>query len=161
MKIISGGQTGADRAALDVAIALEFDYGGAIPSSRRTEDGTLPERYDKMTELKTRSYPMRTEKNVADSDATIIFTSKKIGAGSALTIKFAEKHRKPYLHINLSKMTDEEAAEALRVWLREVTPAVLNVAGSRKSSAPGIYGRVYRILKEVFMKWCYDFANIC
>jgi Circularly permutated YpsA SLOG family len=102
-KIISGGQTGADREGTDAAIALRIDYGGSIPRGRRTEDGVLPERYSKIVELKTTSYPARTEKNVTDSDCTVMFTYNNVGAGSALTPKLAGKHNKPCLHINLKE----------------------------------------------------------
>ncbi|HAM49149.1 MAG TPA: hypothetical protein DCP92_00040 [Nitrospiraceae bacterium] len=148
IKIISGGQTGADRAGLDAAIDLRIDYGGAIPQGRRTEDGTLPERYNKMTELKTKSHPLRTENNVVDSNATLIFTFKKMGTGSALTLRLAQKHHKPCLHIDLSKYSDQEAIRMVMKWLSEVQPAILNIAGSRES-ASGIYGRVFNILKGV------------
>ncbi len=148
-KIISGGQTGADRAGLDAAIDLEIDYGGSITKGRRTEDGTLPERYDKITELETTSYPARTEKNVVDSDATVIFTYTEIGAGSALTVELAKNHNKPHLHINLENMRNGDAIKDVSEWLDKVKPTVLNVAGSRESGANGIYNRVYGILKAV------------
>ena len=147
-KIISGGQTGSDR-GIDAAIDLGLDYGGSIPKGRITEDGTLPERYDKIIELKSKSYPVRTEKNVADSDASLIFTFNKMGSGSALTVKMAEKHHKPYLHINLEMKTDNEAVRMILEWLDKTKPQTLNIAGSRESSALGIYSRVYNILKEV------------
>src|ERR1039458_2512429 len=78
-KIISGWQTGANIAGIDAAIALGIDYGGSLPSGRRTEDGHLPMKYNKMNEVKSRHYQVRTEKNVMDSDATLIFTYNKIG----------------------------------------------------------------------------------
>lgn len=149
MKIISGGQTGADRAGIDVAIKLGFDYGGAIPKGRRTEDGTLPERYDRITELTTKDYKVRTEKNVVDSNATLIFTYDKMGAGSALTVKLAKKHKKPYLHINMEKKSDSEAATEISEWLNNMCPNILNVAGSRESTSAGIYNRVFNILINV------------
>ena len=148
-KIISGGQTGADIAGIDAALSLGIDYGGSIPKGRRTEDGTLPEKYNKIIELETTSYPVRTEKNVVDSDATLIFTYNKMGSGSALTIKLAKKHKKPFLHINIEKTSDMEAVKKVFQWLDKVKPLVLNLAGSRESSAQGIYNRVYEILKEV------------
>lgn len=148
-KIISGGQTGADIAGIDTALELGIEYGGSIPKGRRTEEGTLPERYDKIIELETTSYPIRTEKNVVDADATLILTYNKMGSGSALTIKLAKKHKKPYLHINLEKKQDTEAIQEVREWLTKVKPNVLNVAGSRESTSKGIYSRTYKILKEV------------
>lgn len=150
IKIISGGQTGADRAALDVAMGLRLDYGGAIPKGRRTEEGALPPEYEKMTELKSMSYAVRTKKNVMDSDATVIITMDHIGRGSALTIRLAQRHKKPFLHIDLSTYSDNEAKNKIKEWLKDVRPNVLNVAGSRESKAQGIYSMVYAILKAVF-----------
>lgn len=148
IKIISGGQTGADRAALDVAMGLRLDYGGAIPKGRRTEDEALPPEYEKMTELESKSYAVRTKKNVMDSDATVILTMGHTGKGSALTIKLAQKHHKPLLHIDLAESLDSEAMKIIKAWLEDVRPAVLNVAGSRESKAQGIYARVYAVLRD-------------
>ena len=148
MKIISGGQTGADIAGIDAAIDLGIDYGGSIPKGRRTEDGILANKYDKIIELKTTSYPVRTEKNIVDSNATLIFTYDKMGSGSALTVKLVLKHSKPCLHINLSQKNDSEAVKEVSEWLYNVKPAVLNVAGSRESTSPGIYSRVYNIMEK-------------
>ena len=148
-KIISGGQTGADRAGLDAAIDLGMDYGGSIPKGRRTEDGALPERYSNIIELDTTSYPARTEKNLMDSDATIIFTYTEMGSGSVLTIELAKKHNEPYLHINLEDKRNGDAIREVSEWLDRVKPEVLNVAGSRESGAEGIYNRVYGIMKAV------------
>lgn len=148
-KLISGGQTGADRAGLDVAIALGIAYGGSIPSGRRTEDGHLPARYERMTELGSRHYQVRTEKNVIDADATLLFTGKKVGSGSALTKKVAEKYHKALLHINLGKKTDAEAVAEIIPWLEETRPGVLNIAGSREAEAGGVYDRVCAVLTQV------------
>ena len=102
-KIISGGQTGADQAGLDVAIELSIPHGGWIPKGRKTENGILPAKY-KLTEMNSTSYPKRTEKNVLDSDGTVIFTTGSLTGGSALTRKFANKHNRPVLRINFAKM---------------------------------------------------------
>jgi len=85
-KIISGGQTGADRAALDFAIGFDIPHGGWIPKGRKTEDGVLPDKY-KLKEMPTASYPKRTEKNVLDSDGTLILSHGKLTGGSALTVR--------------------------------------------------------------------------
>ncbi|MDA8083040.1 MAG: putative molybdenum carrier protein [Nitrospiraceae bacterium] len=148
-KIITGGQTGADRAGLDAAIELGIPYGGSIPSGRRTEDGHLPMKYQGMTETRSRHYQVRTEKNVVDSDATLLFTGRKIGSGSALTRKAAEKHHKAFLHINLDKKTDDEIIDEVSQWLDDTKPAVLNIAGSRETEYEGIHGRVCGILKRI------------
>ena len=101
-KIISGGQTGADRAALDVAIELNIPHGGWIPKGRKTEDGLLPDKYQ-LKEMSTASYPKRTEKNVIDADGTLILTHGKLSGGSALTVKIAMKHGRPYLDVHVLK----------------------------------------------------------
>ena len=93
-KIISGGQTGADRAALDVAIELGISHGGWIPKGRKTERGPLPAKYQ-LTEMPTDSYPKRTEQNVVDSDGTLIISHGELTGGSDYTRMMAAKHGKP------------------------------------------------------------------
>jgi len=150
VKIISGGQTGADRAALDVAIELGIDYGGSIPKDRLAEDGPIDlEKYPCLTELEKGKYLARTRKNVEDADATLAFTIGKLTGGTRKTIEFAKEYEKSYLHINLKKLTDAEAIKSIRGWLNNKTPAVLNVAGSKESTVPGIYARVHDVLKAV------------
>jgi hypothetical protein len=104
-KIFSGGKTGDDRAALDVAIKFNILHGGWIPKGRLTEDGPLPDKYQ-LQEMSTTSYPKRTEQNVIDSDGTVIFTHGSLKGGSKLTQKLASKHDKPCLHINLNEIPD-------------------------------------------------------
>ena len=100
-KIISGGQTGADRAALDVALKLGIRHGGWIPKGRIAEDGPLPEKY-KLQEMPTDSYEARTEKNVQDSDGTLIIARGKLTGGTDYTRKMTLKHKKQLLGIDLS-----------------------------------------------------------
>ncbi len=95
-KIISGGQTGADRAALDVAIKLEIPHGGWIPKGRIAEDGPLPEKYQ-LKEMSSPNYKIRTEQNVIDSDGPLIISHDDLTGGSAVTQKFAKKHKKIFL----------------------------------------------------------------
>lgn len=152
IKIISGGQTGADRAALDAAIELGMDYGGSIPKGRLAEDGMLDLRYDKMTELKSYNYDARTKKNVIDSDATLIFTMGAIGDGTTYTMEVAQKYNRPFLHIDLLDETDREAVKIVKKWIKKIRPNILNVAGSRESTSRGIYEKVFKILKEVLME---------
>lgn len=149
LKLISGGQTGADRAALDVAIELGMDYGGAVPKGRLAEDGTLDAKYKKMAELDAPDYDVRTEKNVTDADATLIFTYGIIGGGSALTIEIAKKYKKPFLHVDFNTLSEDESVKRIKGWLNKIKPPVLNVAGSRESTSKGIYEKVYRVLKSV------------
>ena len=94
-KIISGGQTGADQAGLDAAIELGIPHGGWIPKGRKTEEGPLPAKY-KLKEMKTTSYPKRTEKNILDSGGTVIFTFGKLTGGSELTRKFCRKGNRAF-----------------------------------------------------------------
>ena len=112
-KIISGGQTGADQAALDFAIEHDIPHGGWIPKGRQTETGILPDKY-KLDEMPTASYPKRTERNILDSDGTLIFSRGKLTGGSALTRKLAKQYGKPWVHVDLAKMDEAEAAHSIK-----------------------------------------------
>jgi Circularly permutated YpsA SLOG family/Domain of unknown function (DUF6794) len=147
-KIISGGQTGADQAALDAAIELGIPHGGWIPKRRLTERGHLSETY-KLKEMPTASYPKRTEQNVLDSDATLIISHGKLTGGSALTKKLADKHHRPCLHIDLDATNPFAAVKAINYWLAKHPIEVLNVAGPRLSKDPRIYDEVKKILSSV------------
>ncbi len=116
IKIISGGQTGADQAALDVALELGFDHGGSIPKSRLTEAGPLDTKYDKMTELESRSYRQRTEKNVLDSDGTLIFTIDKPKGGTAFTEKCALKYGKPCYTADFDEEEISDTVQFISRW---------------------------------------------
>jgi len=150
VRIISGGQTGADRAGLDFAIEHDIPHGGWCPKGRRAEDGQVPDRYN-VKEMPTSGYPPRTEQNVVDSDGTMIVTkSGKMTTGSALTEKLARKHKKPCLHVALEEMEKAGApATGLLVaeWLAKNDIRVLNVAGSRESTTPGIHDVTVRLLE--------------
>lgn len=147
-KIVSGGQTGVDRAALDAALQLGIPCGGWCPKGRRAEDGPIDVRYP-LKETYSASYRIRTEKNVRESDGTLIFTWRKPKGGTALTIRFAQKYKKPYLIVDLSEGGDPETA---RKWLEVKQIKVLNIAGLRESECPGIYHRTVQFLPEVFDK---------
>ncbi len=147
-KIISGGQTGADRAGLDAAMDCGLEHGGWIPRGRRTEKGRLPDRY-RLRETESFSYPERTLKNVLAADGTVLFTRGRPTGGSALTLAVARKHLRPVLHINLSRYDRHAAAVALYEWLAENRIRTLNVAGSRESKDPGIYSEVYGVITMV------------
>ncbi len=150
MKIISGGQTGSDRAALDAAIESGVEYGGSIPKGRLAEDGKIdPIKYASLTELESDSYLVRTRKNVEDADATLAFTDGALTGGTQKTIEFAEEFRKPYLHINFQAMSADDAVAEITGWLNMIHPKVLNVAGPRESGSPGIYSKVYEVFKMV------------
>ncbi len=147
-KIISGGQTGADRAALDTAIKFNITHGGWVPLGRCAEDGVLPDRY-LMDEMPTDSYPKRTEQNVKDAQATLIITRGPLTGGSLLTKKLATRHNKPCTHINLATVDEFEAAVILNSFILDYTVEILNVAGPRASHDPGIYRDVKAILETM------------
>lgn len=149
-KIISGGQTGADRAALDVAIKHKILHGGWVPEGRLAEDGPIPDKY-KLQEMPTSSYSKRTEQNVIDSDGTLIISHGRLTGGSAYTGKMVNKHSKPWLHIDLQKTKAFDASFNIYNWIHENKIETLNVAGPRTSKDPKIYSRVKSILEEVLL----------
>jgi len=132
--IISGGQTGVDRGALDAALRLGIEHGGWCPKGRLAEDGCIPPLYQ-LRETTSAEYPQRTERNVIDSDGTLILYRSRMYGGTRLTHRLTRKHAKPSLRVDLS---DDPDAGAVRSWLAERGIEVLNVAGPRESSAPGI-----------------------
>lgn len=147
-KIISGGQTGADRAALDVAIKMDIPHGGWIPKGRLTEEGPLPKKYN-LKEMPTESYPDRTEQNVIDSDGTLIIVRGKLTGGSDYTRMMTLKHKKQLLGIDLNQIDHYDAASLIVSWIKIQRIQVLNVAGPRASKDPNIYGDVLKILESV------------
>lgn len=144
-RILSGGQTGVDRAAFDVALERGLPCGGACPAGRRAEDGRIPERYP-VTELSGAGYPERTERNVLDADATLILTRGPVTGGTRLTADLARRHGRPFLVVDLA--TDPDPAEAGH-WLRERAVQTLNVAGPRESGAPGIHAQAAAYLRAL------------
>ncbi len=149
-KIVSGGQTGADRAALDVAIHLNIPHGGWVPKGRRAEDGRVPDHYQ-LKEMSTASYPERTEANVVDSGGTLILTHGRPKGGSRLTVELARKHRKPHLHIDLDVLRGDDRLYAVVNWLAANRIEVLNVAGSRAGEDEEIYDAVVEILNNALL----------
>jgi len=157
-KIVSGGQTGADRGGLDAAIHCKIPHGGWCPQGRKAEDGVIPEKYQ-LQETTASGYLKRTEQNVIDSNATIIFTIGEISGGSLKTLEFADIHNKPVLHIDIGEYSKEETVKWILRWFQgdvtKPTPpknCVLNVAGSRESKAPGIQEKVKAIMMNVLIK---------
>ncbi|MEI6422058.1 MAG: putative molybdenum carrier protein [Lentisphaerota bacterium] len=146
VKIVSGGQTGADRGGLDAAVELGIPHGGWCPKGRLAEDGVIPDKYNQ-SETVSKNYAKRTEKNVVDSSATSIFTNGTPTGGSKKTAEFAEKHGKPYICLDTGK-SETETTEQLIDWTRNLRnpQIVLNVAGSRESKAPGIQKQVAKIV---------------
>lgn len=148
-KIISGGQTGVDRAALDFAIRHNIPYGGWLPKGRITEEGPLDEKYQ-LQEMPTGDYSKRTKKNVLDSDGTLIVSHGKLTGGSALTEYLAETHHKPCIHIDLTVLSIRESASVVNKWVQRNQIRVLNVAGPRARKDPEIYQATIDLLEVVF-----------
>jgi len=148
-KIISGGQTGVDQAALDVAIKLAVAHGGWIPKGRLTESGPLPAKYNLMETLSS-SYAERTEKNVQDADGTLIISRGLLTGGSEYTREMASKHDRPWLHIDLSQMAAFQAAVAINQWILQNEIEILNVAGPRASKDPSVYKNASDILESAY-----------
>lgn len=146
-KIVSGGQSGVDRAALDTAIDLGIDAGGWCPRGRRAEDGILDNRYP-VQETPSRDYDQRTEWNVRDSDGTLILTTGKPEGGTARTIEAASHQGKPFFVVNLLGQGD---IKAVLFWLEFEEIGTLNVAGSRESKVPGIKQMAMAFLKDLII----------
>ncbi|NLI76855.1 MAG: molybdenum cofactor carrier [Candidatus Riflebacteria bacterium] len=144
-RIISGGQTGVDRAALDFALGREIPCGGWCPAGRRAEGGPIPECYP-LRETETGVYPQRTRQNVRDADATLIVTRGPPGGGTALTVRVAVALGRPHLILDLGRLRLGRAAALLRQWLWQVAPVTLNVAGPRATEAPILGKRVCLLL---------------
>jgi Circularly permutated YpsA SLOG family len=148
VRIVSGGQTGVDRAALDAALAAGLGCGGWIPRGRRTEDGPLPATYP-LRETRSAAYTERTRLNVRDSDATLILARGEPTGGTALTVTYARQLAKPYRLVDLDLDASVDAT-ATAEWLRQSAIRVLNVAGPRESNNPGVYAAARRFLDVVF-----------
>jgi len=141
-KIISGGQTGVDRAALDVALQRGIPCGGWCPAGRRAEDGPIDKRYP-LQETEHWRYDDRTRRNVAETDGTLIISTRPLTGGTSLTRKFARELNKPLLIVEprglfLTKLIEQ--------WLKDHRIEVLNVAGPRESSVPGIHSDAVNLL---------------
>ena len=144
-KIVTGGQTGVDRAALDCAIALDIPHGGWCPAGRRAEDGIIPQRY-RLVETDSPEYADRTRKNVEDSDATLILNRNRLEGGTAATLAFAGRCGKPVMVVDLDNPPE---TNDIRNWLAANHIKDCNVAGPRESKIPGIYRQAYRYLIKI------------
>lgn len=144
-KIVSGGQTGVDRAALDTAIHFDIPCGGWVPKGRRAEDGPIPSMYP-VTETTSSAYDARTRMNVEDSDATLLLTRGEPSGGTKLTLEIARELGRPYHIVDLNRTHSPLAA--LR-WLEAKRPSTLNVAGPRESSAGGIHAEAQKFLTNL------------
>ena len=144
-KIVSGGQTGVDRAALDAALALGIPCAGWCPKGRKAEDGAITERYP-VTETESAAYEERTRLNVVDADAILILASGPLSGGTGLTAETAAAQGKPLLVADPFSAPDPQAVAD---WLAENGVRVLNVAGPRESTQPGIYRAAADFLTQV------------
>jgi hypothetical protein len=152
IKIISGGQTGVDRSALDIAIELKLPHGGWCPKGRKAEDGIIPSKYE-LVETDSTEYAIRTEWNIRDSDATIIITVKNreaIQDGTRFTVEKVLELEKPYFIIYVDIPLD---AEKISQWLYDHKIDTLNFAGPRESSVNGIYQQSCSIIKEILLAY--------
>lgn len=148
-KIISGGQTGADRAAVDFAVEYGIDYGGWVPEGRKAEDGPVPMHYN-LVELPGGDYADRTVKNVLEADGTLIVSHGDLTGGSLLTRAAAEKHGKPVFHVDMARLIAFDAAIDIHEWTDANGIDVLNVAGPRESKDPRIYKTTRNVLETMF-----------
>jgi len=157
-KVISGGQTGADRGGLDAAIELGVSHGGWCPRKRRAEDGRVPDRY-KLDEHVYYGYRHRTAENVKEADATVIFlygdeSDPGVRSGSKMTAQVARRNKKPLCEIDLEQHGVDGAASLITSWIDNCEAfgmpiRVLNVAGKRESKAPGIQKAVKKVMLAV------------
>jgi hypothetical protein len=152
-KIVSGGQTGVDRAALDAALAQGIACGGWCPKGRRAEDGAIPGHYP-LSETDSGAYEERTRLNVRDSDATLILASGPLEGGTELTAEEAQALGHPSMVVDLDEAPGAPGAPKVRAvadWIAATEAATLNVAGPRESTAPGIHAAARKFLEPVLV----------
>lgn len=152
-KIISGGQTGVDRGALEAALDLGFPYGGYVPKGRRSEDGIVPLEFAAMTEDTRKDYLHRTELNVVNSDAALILSrTRELTGGTKRTVEFCEKHGKPYWIDNPETPNEIDRGLEFLYWIEaefDERGIVLNVAGPRESKEAGIQAATRSFVKRI------------
>ena len=139
MKITSGGQTGVDRAALDVARQLHIPYGGRVPKGRAAEDGPIGPQYENMVETQSSDPAERTRLNVEAADATLIIRTGAKSNGTDLTAQIAKELGKKLKIVEVSSRPKLDQAIDIRTWISSEQPSILNVAGPRESESKGIY----------------------
>jgi len=143
--IVSGGQTGVDRAALDAAREAGVAHGGWCPRGRRAEDGAIPARYP-LQETPEADPAQRTAWNARDADATLALVRGEAHGGTALALEHAAALGRPVLVLDLDA---DPGVQDVLAWLRSANVGTLNVAGPRESEAPGIYGEALALLRSV------------
>jgi hypothetical protein len=156
-KIVSGGQTGVDRSGLDVAIELNYEYGGWCPRGRKAEDGIIdPIKYANLTETSSDNYPQRTEFNVRDSDGTLIIIGGDenaiMGRGTKLTVKMTKKYEKPLFIVYLNREDKNVNETEVIQWISTNKIEILNIAGPREETTPGIYIQAEKFLRSLLQK---------
>lgn len=150
-KIISGGQVGVDRAALDFAIKHQMPYGGWCPKDRIAEDGIIPDFYS-LIETKTTVYSERTLLNIKHSDGTLIIYVDDFDSGTDLTHSICKKTNKPFL---TQILPNAFYAKEFELWLHQNNIKVLNIAGPRESSYPGIYHKTLEFMEKHLLPFCF------
>ncbi len=150
-KLVSGGQTGVDRGALDAALEANFPAAGWCPADRAAEDGTVPARYPLMP-LPAGGYPERTLRNVLDSDGTVIIAPAVLTRGTRLTLEFCRRHAKPHLVIDATQATQSTAATQIAKFVGERGIRVLNVAGPRASQWPQGHEFALRTIRDLLAR---------
>lgn len=147
-KIISGGQTGADRAGLDAAIELGIPHGGWCPKGRRAEDGKIDDKYN-LLETTSTSYDQRTRNNAKESDGTVVICSfeKRNSPGTVLTMRLLKEQNKPFIMFFTNGDIDIYK-QALADYIKNENIKVLNVAGNRESVSPGVYKFAKQLIIE-------------
>ena len=147
-KIVSGGQTGADRAALDFAIDRGILHGGWCPKGRLASDGRLDDRY-LLTETESAGYRQRTKLNVRDSGGTLVLNMGDLDGGTLQTQRFATSAVKPCLVLQIDHINPSEAGAMIDAWIARHTVAIMNVAGPREDKRAGIYARALAVLRAI------------
>lgn len=150
MIIVSGAQTGVDRAALDAALKCGVETGGWCPEGRLSEDGVIPEKYP-VKELPNSGYRQRTKRNVIDSDGTVIIYFGYPTGGTEQTIAFCIKERKPYVLIDAEELNIERASLKIKKFIDQKSISVMNVAGPRAGGESRAYGYAKNVIMSVLL----------
>jgi hypothetical protein len=150
-KLVTGGQTGVDRGALDAALEAQLPAGGWCPADRAAEDGRVPERYP-VTPLARGGYRARTLRNVQDSDGTAILAPGALSGGTRLTLAFCQRHGKPVLVVDASRVREADAAGELARFVAHHQIRTLNVAGPRASGWPEGHTYARDTLRALFTR---------
>jgi hypothetical protein len=144
-KVVSGGQTGVDRAALDAALERDIACGGWCPAGRHADDGRIPDRYP-LRETVDMDHTVRTENNVRDSDGTLMFYRGSLQGGTAYAVLMAKHLKRPVMAVNLDEPV---GVDAIAQWVANNRIRVLHIGGQRESSSPGIYQAAHRLIGEI------------